>query len=162
MKHCRLVLRKVPPWMFLSLESLPPETQATTSNYVLGSGSAAPSPKPATKTATVLLANTKSTVHVTALDSIVNINSLFAVAVFLGLSLSAPNLDSSSGNGCLRDSSDVNKLLVYEESILSEIDYGTKRDVRKFRRTDNETRASILDGGFFICSMKEKREQWRS
>ncbi|KAM7521914.1 hypothetical protein LguiA_011816 [Lonicera macranthoides] len=80
---------------------------------LLGSSSPAPSPKPASKVATLLPANTKTTVHVTALDSIVNVNALFTIAVFLGLSLSAPN-PSSSGNGCLCGAGDVNRLLAYE------------------------------------------------
>ncbi|KAM7527508.1 hypothetical protein LguiB_030918 [Lonicera macranthoides] len=78
-----------------------------------GSGSA-PSPKAATKPATLLPANTKTTVHVSALDSIVNVNSLFTMAVFLGLSLAVPNPDSSSGNGCLCGPSDVRRLFIYE------------------------------------------------
>ncbi|KAM7521908.1 hypothetical protein LguiA_011810 [Lonicera macranthoides] len=82
-----------------------------------GSGSeseSAQSPKPASNPATVSAANTKTTVHVTALDSIVNVNSLFTIAVFLGLSLSAPNTNESSGNGCLCGSRDLNRLIVYE------------------------------------------------
>ncbi|KAM7521912.1 hypothetical protein LguiA_011814 [Lonicera macranthoides] len=96
----------------------PSEISSRNSGYykqLYGSGSgSAPSPKPATKPATLLPANTKTTVHMSALDSIVNVNSLFTIAVFLGLSLAVPNPDSSSGNGCVCGPSDVSRLIVYE------------------------------------------------
>lgn len=57
----------------------------------------------------------KTSTHVTALDGIVNVNSLFTVAIFIGFSITDP---SSSAAGQLRSCSAsidiVRRLIVYE------------------------------------------------
>jgi hypothetical protein len=54
-------------------------------------------------------------VHVTALDGIVNANSLFSIAVFVGLSLTTPNQQSLGNNTACNAGVDmVRKLVVFE------------------------------------------------
>ncbi|EYU40675.1 hypothetical protein ABFS82_14G059500 [Erythranthe guttata] len=57
----------------------------------------------------------KTSIHVTALDGIVNVNSLFTVAIFIGFSLTEP---SASGTGhrpsCNAAYGLVRRLIVYE------------------------------------------------
>ncbi|XP_076914273.1 uncharacterized protein LOC143573229, partial [Bidens hawaiensis] len=56
-----------------------------------------------------------TSIHVTALDGLVNVNSLFTVAVFVGFSLTTPgqrSLDNRSA--CDADISVAKKLLVFE------------------------------------------------
>ncbi|KAG5252171.1 maternal effect embryoarrest [Salix suchowensis] len=56
-----------------------------------------------------------TSVHVTALDGIVNVNSLFTVAVFVGLSLATPNQRSLENRVSCDAGNDVAKnLLVFE------------------------------------------------
>ncbi|KAJ6401568.1 hypothetical protein OIU84_016881 [Salix udensis] len=58
---------------------------------------------------------TTTSVHVTALDGLVNVNSLFTVAVFVGLSLAAPNQHSLENNtSCDASINVARNLLVYE------------------------------------------------
>ncbi|KAK3031850.1 hypothetical protein RJ639_035987 [Escallonia herrerae] len=54
----------------------------------------------------------KTSVRVTAVDAIVNVNALFTVAVFIGLSIGTP--DTSSSNSCVASATDVRRLFVYE------------------------------------------------
>ncbi|XP_076887364.1 uncharacterized protein LOC143537491 [Bidens hawaiensis] len=64
--------------------------------------------------------NTQSTqsttsIHVTALDGLVNVNSLFTIAVFVGLSLTTPGQRSlENRSACDSDISVAKKLLVFE------------------------------------------------
>lgn len=55
-----------------------------------------------------------TSVHVTALDGLVNVNSLFTIAVFVGLSLTTPGQRSLEGGKCDADISVVKRLLVFE------------------------------------------------
>ncbi|KAB1225495.1 hypothetical protein CJ030_MR1G018612 [Morella rubra] len=56
-----------------------------------------------------------TSVHVTALDGLVNVNSLFTIAVFVGLSLATPNQHSLENNAACDAGIDVaRKLLVFE------------------------------------------------
>ncbi|KAG5232160.1 hypothetical protein OIU76_004999 [Salix suchowensis] len=58
---------------------------------------------------------TTTSVHVTALDGLVNVNSLFTVAVFVGLSLATPNQHSLENNtSCDASINVARNLLVYE------------------------------------------------
>ncbi|KAK2965810.1 hypothetical protein RJ640_025319 [Escallonia rubra] len=54
----------------------------------------------------------KTSVRVTAVDAIVNVNALFTVAIFIGLSIGTP--DTSSSNSCVASATDVRRLFVYE------------------------------------------------
>uniref|UniRef100_A0ACD5VG04 Uncharacterized protein n=2 Tax=Avena sativa TaxID=4498 RepID=A0ACD5VG04_AVESA len=64
-----------------------------------------------------LSANTTS-VHVTALDGVVNVNSLFTVAVFVGLSLATPGeLRSLAGDPSCDAGSDVARSLIVLEVV---------------------------------------------
>ncbi|KAK4790334.1 hypothetical protein SAY86_017638 [Trapa natans] len=56
-----------------------------------------------------------TSVHVTALDGLVNVNSLFTIAVFVGLSLTVPNQHSlENTSSCDASIDTVKKLLVFE------------------------------------------------
>ncbi|XP_065875066.1 uncharacterized protein [Euphorbia lathyris] len=56
-----------------------------------------------------------TSVHVTALDGLVNVNSLFTIAVFVGLSLTTPNQHSLENTSACDAGIDVaKKLLVFE------------------------------------------------
>lgn len=56
-----------------------------------------------------------TSVHVTALDGLVNVNSLFTIAVFVGLSLTTPGQRSLEGKTACDARIDVaKKLLVFE------------------------------------------------
>ena len=58
---------------------------------------------------------TTTSVHVTALDGLVNVNSLFTIAVFVGLSLTTPNQKSlENKSSCDAGNEVVKKLLVFE------------------------------------------------
>ncbi|KAI3450136.1 hypothetical protein Pfo_006801 [Paulownia fortunei] len=67
---------------------------------------------PSTTTTT---GRSKTSVHVTALDGIVNVNSLFTVAIFIGFSLTVPAA-SGAGNkpSCNASIEIVRKLIVFE------------------------------------------------
>eukprot|EP01018_Ginkgo_biloba_P018437 Gb_38166 [translate_table: standard] len=61
-----------------------------------------------------------TSVHVTALDGLVNVNSLFTVAVFVGLSLATPGQRSLEDKGACDAGEDVAKnLLVFEVVAFS-------------------------------------------
>ncbi|XP_038978133.1 uncharacterized protein LOC103703885 [Phoenix dactylifera] len=63
------------------------------------------------------MGETRSTtsIHVTALDGLVNVNSLFTIAVFVGLSLTSPGQRSLEGNSACDAGQDViRNLLVFE------------------------------------------------
>ena len=61
------------------------------------------------------IAATTTSVHVTALDGLVNVNSLFTIAVFVGLSLTTSNQHSLEPNTTCDAGIDVaRKLLVFE------------------------------------------------
>ncbi|ERM96208.1 hypothetical protein AMTRI_Chr09g14740 [Amborella trichopoda] len=47
----------------------------------------------------VIPSSSTTSVHVTALDGLVNVNSLFTIAVFVGLSITAPGQRSLQGSG---------------------------------------------------------------
>ncbi|KAL5704898.1 hypothetical protein ACHQM5_023260 [Ranunculus cassubicifolius] len=56
-----------------------------------------------------------TSVHVTALDGLVNVNSLFTIAVFVGLSLTTPGQKSLEMKSvCDADISHARRLLVFE------------------------------------------------
>ncbi|XP_020594709.1 uncharacterized protein LOC110034807 [Phalaenopsis equestris] len=63
----------------------------------------------------ISLPPTTTSVHVTALDGLVNVNSLFTVAVFVGLSLTSPGQRSLENNtACDAGPDVVRNLLVFE------------------------------------------------
>ncbi|KAJ7534591.1 hypothetical protein O6H91_13G101400 [Diphasiastrum complanatum] len=55
-------------------------------------------------------------IHVTALDAVVNVNSFFTVAVFIGLSFNVPQDSAATGpvSACVPGASVVKYLLVFE------------------------------------------------
>ncbi|CDP03982.1 unnamed protein product [Coffea canephora] len=55
-----------------------------------------------------------TSVHVTALDGLVNVNSLFTIAVFVGLSLTTPHQHSLENSACDAGIDVAKKLLVFE------------------------------------------------
>lgn len=60
-------------------------------------------------------ATTTTSVHVTALDGLVNVNSLFTIAVFVGLSLTTPGQHSlENPSACDAGVEVAKKLLVFE------------------------------------------------
>lgn len=61
-----------------------------------------------------------TSVHVTALDGLVNVNSLFTVAVFVGLSLATPGQRSLDDSGACDAGEDiVRNLLIFEVTSFS-------------------------------------------
>ena len=73
------------------------------------------SPKDYSRVTSTSITETTTSVHVTALDGIVNVNSLFTIAVFVGLSLTTPNQRSLEPNTACDAGIDVaRKLLVFE------------------------------------------------
>ncbi|GMH25814.1 hypothetical protein Nepgr_027657 [Nepenthes gracilis] len=59
--------------------------------------------------------STTTSVHVTALDGLVNVNSLFTIAVFVGLSIATPGQRSLESRASCNAGDDVaKKLLVFE------------------------------------------------
>nr|CAD1843574.1 unnamed protein product [Ananas comosus var. bracteatus] len=56
---------------------------------------------------------TTTSIHVTALDGVVNVNSLFTVAVFVGLSLTGPP-SPGQGGGCSAGADVARNLLAFE------------------------------------------------
>ncbi|XP_018818242.2 uncharacterized protein LOC108989173 [Juglans regia] len=69
----------------------------------------------AISTSTATATTTTTSVHVTALDGLVNVNSLFTIAVFVGLSLTTPDQHSLENKAACDAGIDVaRKLLVFE------------------------------------------------
>jgi hypothetical protein len=68
-------------------------------------------------TSTSTSATTTTSVHVTALDGIVNANSLFTVAVFVGLSLTIPDQNSMGNNTACDVGIDILRNLVVFEVV---------------------------------------------
>ncbi|XP_057801450.1 uncharacterized protein LOC131016747 [Salvia miltiorrhiza] len=57
----------------------------------------------------------QTSIHVTALDGIVNVNSLFTLAMFVGLSMTSPeNATTAWSAGCTTGGETVRRLIVFE------------------------------------------------
>ncbi|KAH6765944.1 maternal effect embryo arrest protein [Perilla frutescens var. hirtella] len=57
----------------------------------------------------------KTSIHVTALDGIVNVNSLFTMAIFIGFSMTIPeNATAASSAACTTSRETVRRLIVFE------------------------------------------------
>ncbi|KAJ4898367.1 Uncharacterized protein Rs2_25161 [Raphanus sativus] len=68
-----------------------------------------------TMTSPATSSDTTTSVHVSALDGLVNVNSLFTIAVFVGLSIATPGQHSLELRSSCDASADVaKKLLVFE------------------------------------------------
>uniref|UniRef100_A0A7N0TU21 Maternal effect embryo arrest 60 n=1 Tax=Kalanchoe fedtschenkoi TaxID=63787 RepID=A0A7N0TU21_KALFE len=63
---------------------------------------------------TAVSGGSTTSVHVTALDGLVNVNSLFTIAVFVGLSLTTPGQRSLENPSCDAGVDVAKKLLVFE------------------------------------------------
>ncbi|KAL0370953.1 UNVERIFIED_CONTAM: hypothetical protein Sangu_0413400 [Sesamum angustifolium] len=64
---------------------------------------------------TTTIGRVKTSIHVTALDGIVNVNSLFTMAIFIGFSLTAPEAATAvSGKECTTSRETVRRLIVFE------------------------------------------------
>ncbi|CAI9287999.1 unnamed protein product [Lactuca saligna] len=99
--------------------------------------------------------NLKSTtIHVMALDGIVNVNSLFTLGLFLGLAVNPadPNytlVDSSSATTCLMPSSTAENLVAFHVYSFSSflfsslIAFGLKQAIRAAK--DGDTRIQVSD-----------------
>ncbi|KAL8548866.1 hypothetical protein ACS0TY_007942 [Phlomoides rotata] len=69
----------------------------------------------ATGTPSTTVGGVKTSVHVTALDGIVNVNSLFTMAIFIGFSLTVPeNAAAVSRAECTTSRTTVRRLIVFE------------------------------------------------
>ncbi|KAI3788089.1 hypothetical protein L2E82_00741 [Cichorium intybus] len=99
--------------------------------------------------------NLKSTtIHVMALDGIVNVNSLFTLGLFLGLAVNPtdPNytLVDSSDTACLVSSSTAENLVAFHVYSFSSflfsslIAFGLKQAIRTAK--DGDTRVEVSDG----------------
>ncbi|KAI3682463.1 hypothetical protein L1987_82461 [Smallanthus sonchifolius] len=99
--------------------------------------------------------NLKSTtIHLMALDGIVNVNSLFTLGLFLGLAVnpSDPNytLVDSSDMSCLTTSSVAENLVAFHVYSFSSflfsslIAFGLKQAIRSVK--DGDTRVEVSDG----------------
>ncbi|KAL8548861.1 hypothetical protein ACS0TY_007937 [Phlomoides rotata] len=65
--------------------------------------------------ATTTVGGMKTSIHVTALDGIVNVNSLFTMAIFIGFSLTVPeNATAASRPECTTSRETVRRLIVFE------------------------------------------------
>ncbi|OAY74625.1 uncharacterized protein LOC109707430 [Ananas comosus] len=71
------------------------------------------SPKPPEHSGSMATTTTTTSIHVTALDGVVNVNSLFTVAVFVGLSLTGPP-SPGQGGGCSAGADVARNLLAFE------------------------------------------------
>ncbi|CAI9776575.1 unnamed protein product [Fraxinus pennsylvanica] len=66
-------------------------------------------------TTTTTTGRSKTSVHVTALDSIVNVNSLFTMAIFIGFSLTVPAAGSAgTPASCTASIKTIRRLIVFE------------------------------------------------
>ncbi|KAK9944553.1 hypothetical protein M0R45_010114 [Rubus argutus] len=63
---------------------------------------------------TSMSSSSTTSVHVTALDGLVNVNSLFTIAVFVGLSLTVPGQQSLENRACDAGTDVAKNLLVFE------------------------------------------------
>ncbi|KAL0370952.1 UNVERIFIED_CONTAM: hypothetical protein Sangu_0413300 [Sesamum angustifolium] len=64
---------------------------------------------------TTTIGRVKTSIHVTALDGIVNVNSLFTMAIFIGFSLTAPEAATAvSRPECTTNRETVRRLIVFE------------------------------------------------
>lgn len=66
-------------------------------------------------TASAAVSGLKTSIHVTALDGIVNVNSLFTMAIFIGISLTAPETATAvAREECTTSRETVRRLIVFE------------------------------------------------
>ncbi|GFP91183.1 hypothetical protein PHJA_001262300 [Phtheirospermum japonicum] len=88
----------------LELQANTPSTTTTTQNTTTPAVAAGPTIGPL-----------KTSVHVTALDGIVNVNSLFTMAIFIGFSLTVPEAATAATRPeCTTSRETVRRLIVYE------------------------------------------------
>ncbi|KAH6837139.1 maternal effect embryo arrest protein [Perilla frutescens var. hirtella] len=81
---------------------------------------AAAPPSAAANSTTTMFDGVKSSVHVTALDGIVNVNSLFTMAIYIGFSMTVPeNATTASDATCTTSPETVRRLIVFEVVSLS-------------------------------------------
>ncbi|KAL8480604.1 hypothetical protein ACS0TY_027228 [Phlomoides rotata] len=65
--------------------------------------------------ATTTVGGMKTSIHVTALDEIVNVNSLFTMAIFIGFSRTVPkNATSATRPECTTSRETVRRLIIFE------------------------------------------------
>ncbi|PIN01519.1 hypothetical protein CDL12_25976 [Handroanthus impetiginosus] len=66
-------------------------------------------------TTTTTVSRLKTSIHVTALDGIVNVNSLFTMAIFIGFSLTVPEAATATSRPeCTTSRETVRRLIVFE------------------------------------------------
>ncbi|XP_057801439.1 uncharacterized protein LOC131016740 [Salvia miltiorrhiza] len=72
-------------------------------------------PAAAAPTATAAPAAGQTSIHVTALDGIVNVNSLFTMSLFIGFSMTVPeNATAGASAACTTSAETVRRLIVFE------------------------------------------------
>ncbi|KAL7152056.1 hypothetical protein ABFS83_04G072400 [Erythranthe nasuta] len=75
---------------------------------------------PAADPAVTMLGSVKTSVHVTALDGIVNVNSLFTMATFIGFSLTVPQAATAAATQqCHTSPETVRRLIIFEVMSFS-------------------------------------------
>ncbi|KAK4407553.1 hypothetical protein Sango_0336300 [Sesamum angolense] len=90
------------------------ELQSKTSSE-LDTTTAAAATGGSTATATdTVVGRVKTSIHVTALDGIVNVNSLFTMAIFIGFSLTVPEAATAARTECTTSRETVRRLIVFE------------------------------------------------
>ncbi|KAL0370951.1 UNVERIFIED_CONTAM: hypothetical protein Sangu_0413200 [Sesamum angustifolium] len=90
------------------------ELQSKTSSE-LDTTTAAAATGGSTATATdTVIGRVKTSIHVTALDGIVNVNSLFTMAIFIGFSLTVPEAATAARTECTTSRETVRRLIVFE------------------------------------------------
>ncbi|KAL0435217.1 UNVERIFIED_CONTAM: hypothetical protein Sradi_0229600 [Sesamum radiatum] len=91
------------------------ELQSKTSSE-LDTTTAAAATAGSTATATdTVVGRVKTSIHVTALDGIVNVNSLFTMAIFIGFSLTVPEAATAAARTeCTTSRETVRRLIVFE------------------------------------------------
>lgn len=91
------------------------ETQANTSTTDTTTATTTTTTPATAAATTTTLGRVKTSIHVTALDGIVNVNSLFTMATFIGFSLTIPeNATAASTVQCTVSRETVRQLIIFE------------------------------------------------
>ncbi|PIN03294.1 hypothetical protein CDL12_24182 [Handroanthus impetiginosus] len=84
------------------IEMQPPTTIANTANTTITTTAASdPSSSSSSTTTNTTISRVKTSIHVTALDGIANVNSLLTMAIFIGFSLTIPETATAAGPQCI-------------------------------------------------------------
>ncbi|CAN1335297.1 hypothetical protein LINPERPRIM_LOCUS36696 [Linum perenne] len=104
-------------------------------------------------TSSTAAAATTTSVHVTALDGLVNVNSLFTIAVFVGLSFTTPGQRSlENRTSCDAGIDEARKLLVFEVDVDEAFKAHINLKVLRFGMMGSAI-GSVLGCVFLVLSM---------